>query len=71
MLLEVSVMPGLSAVSASGMGTVWGPPRPMANSAGLMAARTEGRRCKGGVSGVGEGRRSSSSCVALRRKKVT
>lgn len=49
------------------MGSAWGRPRPAPTV--LMTARTDGRRCRGGVSATGEGRRCSSSCVALRRDK--
>lgn len=51
------------------MGSSWGRPQPIVGSTVLIAARTEGRRCRGGVSAGDEGRRCSSSCVALSREK--
>lgn len=64
-LPAVPARPGVCDSSASGMGSAWEGPRPALTV--LMTARTDGRRCRGGVSATGEGRRCSSSCVALRR----
>lgn len=69
LLVVVRAGPGLPASPVSGIGSTWGRPRSADGSAVLITARTEGRRCKGGVSAAGEAPRCSSSCVALRNEK--
>lgn len=60
---------GFLASSVSGIGSTWGRPRTGDGSTVLITARTDGRRCKGGVSAAGEAPRRSSSCVALSHEK--
>jgi hypothetical protein len=60
-MLAVRAGPGLPASSASRMDSTWGRPRAPAGSTVLITARTDGRRCRGGVSAAGEGPRCSSS----------
>lgn len=60
---------GFLASSVSGIGSTWGRPRTGDGSTELITARTDGRRCKGGVSAAGEAPRRSSSCVALSHEK--
>lgn len=68
MLLQTSARPGLRISAVSGMGSAWGRPRPAAGSTVLIAARTVGRCCRGGVSAAGEGWHCSSFRVALQGK---
>lgn len=70
-LLEVHAGLSLLASSVSGIGATWGRPRLEDGSRVLIAARTDGRRCKGGVSAAGEAPRCSSSCVALSNRTKT
>lgn len=67
--MVVRAGPGLPASPVSGIGSTWGRPRPVDGSTALITARTDGRRCKGGVSAAGEAPRWSSSCVALLSEK--
>lgn len=69
LLVVVRAGPGLLASSVSGIGSTWGRPRSVDGSTALITARTDGRRCKGGVSAAGEAPRCSSSCVALLSEK--
>lgn len=69
LLVVVRAGPGLPASPVSGIGSTWGRPRPVEGSTALITARTDGRRCKGGVSAAGEAPRWSSSCVALLSEK--
>lgn len=68
-LLVVRARSGFLASSVSAIGSTWGRPRTADGSTVLITARTDGRRCKGGVSAAGEAPRRSSSCVALSSEK--